>query len=529
MTEKYIAFSKGQYLVDSFLLLLICLAGFSCYFTYDVPATIDIDINQNLNITVDKFMMYFYTSYSLPSAVSAVLSGAIINKLGLGRGGIILALILTFAHVILALSMYIKSGILACLGRVIHGSASEPFGVVRSAFTAKYFNSALFYGLILAFSRAGSVGGIKLTPIVLCFLNSESPSCQVENVAQPLQDTVNIIDFTNQTNNFDAESDQPDMAFTQEEILNNFDFKSALTMCFVVGIVISFLSAIIMTILNYLNKYLDRKRGLVKSIDDANDKKKGLSMSDIRGIPKSAWALIYVFTVWYSAMFPFNSMLPGYMKTYCGYSKDVAANLASIVYALSVVGSPVMGAIIDKTKHHSVWLFLSSLLMTTCFIVWGFLQPITPKGEMVKIMTMLMVVLGVAYSIIASSLMAYLADITPLKLHSTAFGLLFGIQQLGVGSASYVLGWFCKTIGYDKFLYCLAFIGILAMFGNMYLLMKDGINPLGHKLPLHEGEETRENPPIVDVTTSRCSFMEESYRASKAQKQEEEINPFIHS
>jgi len=578
--EIYQPFKKGHYLIDGFLLVLICVAGFSCYFTYDIPATIDVDINLNLDIKVDEFMMYFYTAYSLPSAVSAMCSGYIINLLGLGPGGMILAFLLAVAHVMIAYAMYAKSSLLACAGRILHGSASEPFGVVRSAFTAKYFNSALFYGLILAFSRAGSVGGIKLTPIVLCYFKSDSPSCVIQEkkriealfqdvaLDDSVKSTLNASDLYIVENHlspdykpFGGDKNSiivpPEHAgkepyhLTDAEVGSPYDLKTALAICFMVGTAVSVLGVIIMYVIHRVDQSMDKRRGLNTSSGQNKPKKESLKLSDMTKIPISAWVLIYVFTVWYSAMFPFNSMLPGYMKTHCGYSKDVAANLASIVYAFSVVGSPTMGFIIDRTKHHSVWLFLSSALMTSTFLAWGYLQPRTDREVMVKVMTGMMCSLGVAYSIIASSLMAYLADITPLKLHSTCFGLLFGVQQLGVGLSSWFCGWFCKNMGYGNLPFLLAIIGVLAAIGNIVLLFRDGLNPLKNGA-INGGDDEVKNVDdgnvmssrnvIQDITVSRLSFdpLAESRNEGECELRDvnsrriipedfDEVNPFLHS
>ena len=100
-----------------------------------------------------------------------------------------------------------------------------------------------------------------------------------------------------------------------------YDLKSALAICFIVGALVSFLAVIIMAVISYLDMKLDKKRGLASDNKNRNQnskKIKSLSLKDIKNISISAWALIYIFTIWYSAMFPFNSMLPGYIKMHCG-------------------------------------------------------------------------------------------------------------------------------------------------------------------------------------------------------------------
>merc|ERR1719436_444030 len=161
----------------------------------------------------------------------------------------ILAFLLAVAHVMIAYAMYAKSSLLACAGRILHGSASEPFGVVRSAFTAKYFNSALFYGLILAFSRAGSVGGIKFTPIVLCFFKSDSPSCVVSVLEEEANSNeLTVIENEDEQGNssyFESEmtTDSTTMTTLSESDPDSnqiFDLKTSLAICFLVGAVVSF-------------------------------------------------------------------------------------------------------------------------------------------------------------------------------------------------------------------------------------------------------------------------------------------------
>jgi len=489
--ESYVPFRKGHFIFDAIFLITICFAGFGIYFTYDMSSTIATDIMQVLHIDVAKYMKSFYTLYAYPAAFSAMFSGIIIDKyLGLGWGGVTFGAITVIAHLGLVYCFTVKSSLLAALSRLFYGTASEPLGVIRSAYVSKYFNSALFYGLVLAFSRAGSVGGIKITPKILCAIYSEAPSCN--------------IGIGNDTSKIDEDID----SLNNSKIESESDLATALSHTYFLGVSVTLLSMTLMFILMLFDNKIEKKQSINRVKVETVEKKETIKLSDFKNINLQAWTLIYVFTVWYSAMFPFNSMLPEYMKSYCGYSKDAAANLASIVYGFSVIGSPIFGHLIDKTRHHSCWLFLSSLLATSSFMLWGFLQPIIKnKDTMYMIMVAIMLCLGVAYCIIASSLMAYLAAVTETKLHATVFGLLFGVQQLGVGTSSYLGGLVVNKFGWNYLFYYLVVVGLLAISGNILLLCKDGINPLPQK-SANDGNE------ICDITVSRLSFLNQSRRAS---------------
>merc|ERR1712110_834204 len=121
-------------------------------------------------MTNQEFMFTFYSLYSFPSAISAIFSGFLIdNVFGLGLGGIVFAMIAVVSQLLILVGLLWDSPLFMGLGRFLHGAASEPLGVVRSTYNAKYFTDALYYGLVLAASRCGSVGGFLLTPQVLCY------------------------------------------------------------------------------------------------------------------------------------------------------------------------------------------------------------------------------------------------------------------------------------------------------------------------------------------------------------------------
>ena len=114
-----------------------------------------------------------------------------------------------------------------------------------------------------------------------------------------------------------------------------------------------------------------------------------------------------------------------------------------------------------------------------------------------------MLCLGVAYSIISSSAMKYMVEVTPIELHPTCFGLLMGIQQIGIGAISYFIGWYIEGYGYvsdgGNFLYVFAAVGLIATVFGLALISNDGINPFKKKEP--EEEVSEENEQFVDETS----------------------------
>lgn len=270
--------------------------------------------------------------------------------------------------------------------------------------------------------------------------------------------------------------------------------NSALATCFLIGGCFAACISIFVSVINMFNKKLDRQRNFRQSSSGA----KTISLSLITEIPVSAWYVIVLFMCFYSAMFPFNSILPGFLKD-LGYKKEVAGNLASVVYAFSCIGSPLFGFIIDAAGFHSVWLTFCSALLSVSFISWGYLQQNIFNDDsetMILVMYGLMIALGVAYSIISSSAMKYMVEVTPADLHPTCFGLLMGIQQIGIGITSYLSGYYIEHYGYvnqdANFLYCFGFVGILATVCGFGLILNDGIDPFNKGNEENEVDSSQE-------------------------------------
>merc|ERR1712027_288155 len=99
--------------------------------------------------------------------------------------------------------------------------------------------------------------------------------------------------------------------------------------------------------------------------------------------------------------------------------------------------------------------------------------------------------------------MKYMVEVTPQELHPTCFGLLMGIQQIGIGAISYFVGCYTKEYGYlgednenepgkGNFLYIFAGVGLIATVFGLGLIHNDGINPFKKKEPVYADDEAKE-------------------------------------
>ncbi|KAF8565663.1 hypothetical protein P879_05584, partial [Paragonimus westermani] len=143
--------------------------------------------------------------------------------------------------------------------------------------------------------------------------------------------------------------------------------------------------------------------------------------------------------------FPNNNSAPPYRFVFVSgkfyLSVTDAAVVNSLIYILSAVASPVFGAAIDLTGRNLHWVLTSVLLTLFCHLCFAFAGSALPP-------VFIMVLMGLAYSILASSLWPLVAHLLPVHQRGTAYGLMQAVQNLGLGTVAIFAGFLVDTKGY---------------------------------------------------------------------------------
>ncbi|VDQ16297.1 unnamed protein product [Trichobilharzia regenti] len=131
-----------------------------------------------------------------------------------------------------------------------------------------------------------------------------------------------------------------------------------------------------------------------------------------------------------------------------GLSVQDAGIVNSLVYIVSAVASPVFGSAIDFIGYNVYWLFSGIIVTMLCHICFAF-----TTGQIPPIA--IMIIMGFAYSILASSLWPMVAFILPLHQRGTAYGLIQSVQNLGLGVISIFAGYLVDTKVSSRVCVCL--------------------------------------------------------------------------
>lgn len=96
------------------------------------------------------------------------------------------------------------------------------------------------------------------------------------------------------------------------------------------------------------------------------------------------------------------------------FSPEDANHINSIVYVISAIASPLFGFVIDKTGRNVMWILLSVLttIAAHSLLAFTFWNPYIG-----------MILMGISYSMLASSLWPLVALIIPEYQLGTAYGM----------------------------------------------------------------------------------------------------------
>lgn len=110
-----------------------------------------------------------------------------------------------------------------------------------------------------------------------------------------------------------------------------------------------------------------------------------------------------------------------------------------MIYLIAAFASPVCGLIVDRVGRNVMWVFISTVvtIIAHSLLAFTFLSPYVGT-----------VIMGFAYSMLASSLWPLVALIIPEYQLGTAYGICQSVQNLGLAVVSMFGGVIVDKGGY---------------------------------------------------------------------------------
>lgn len=376
-----------------FLLLgLMCFLSFGNYYVFDNPASLQKTILNVMNVDVTQYSL-LYSLYSWPNVILSIFGGYLIDRVfGIRLGTIIFSSIICLGQMVFALGAFVDHYWLMVAGRFVFGLGGENLAVAQNNYAVLWFKGKelnMVFGLLLSVSRVGSTVNM--------------------NINQKLYDRP-------------FASINPDYVRLGTVLFFGLGFCLLSLGC---GVILGLFD-------KRAERILQRKKGEGEKI----------SLWDIKDFPLTLWIVFIVCVTYYVAIFPFIGLAVIFLVDKYGFTISQANVVNSLVYLISAGASPVLGFLVDKTGLNLFWLNLGIVMTLGAHAMLAFL------GTTQFLPYVAMVLMGVAYSLLACALWPLVAFIMPEHQLGTAYGIMQAVQNLGLAVVPIVAGMIVDRNGY---------------------------------------------------------------------------------
>ncbi len=450
MAEKLTKLINDSFVARWSALILISLMMFFTYMFVDVMSPLKSLIENSLGWDSGVFGTYAASEYILNVAGFLIIAGIILDKMGVRFTGTLSASLMVIGAAIkfvgitdwfqtTAFSAWLdswwtalpSSAKMASLGFMIFGCGAEMAGTTVSKIIAKWFKGkemALAMGLEMAIARLGVFAVMWLAPII--------------------------------ANRYNA------------SVLAPVAFCSALL----------FVGLICFLIFTVMDRKLDNQfvEAGIKEEKSAEDEFRVKDLGKIFS-SKMFWIVALLCVLYYSAIFPFQRYAPNFLEVTLNIDAGTASRLFSFFPILAMVLTPFLGIFLDLKGKGASMLMLGALIMIACHLSFAFLLPLYPHKWFAF---MLIVILGVSFSLVPAALWPSVPKIIDEKILGSAYCLIFWVQNIGLSFVPLLIGKvLLHTGGYVAPMIIFSSFGVLAFIFSFLLKAEDRRKGYGLELP----------------------------------------------
>ncbi len=169
-------------------------------------------------------------------------------------------------------------------------------------------------------------------------------------------------------------------------------------------------------------------------------------LSDIGKIlgNKGWWYIAILCVLFYSAVFPFLKYATDLMVNKFGVKEDLAGLIPMLLPFGNILLTPLFGGIYDKKGKGATIMIIGSILLILVHALFS-----VPGLNSWIFAMVLVVVLGIAFSLVPSAMWPSVPKIVPEKRLGTAYSLIFWVQNWGLMGVPLLIGWvlekYCVT------------------------------------------------------------------------------------
>ena len=204
---------------------------------------------------------------------------------------------------------------------------------------------------------------------------------------------------------------------------------------------------------------------------------------------KGFWLIAMLCVLFYSAVFPFLKYATSLMINKYGVAPELAGNIPAILPFGTILLTPLFGGIYDKKGKGATIMIIGSLILIAVHAMFSL-----PFLNVWWFASILMVLLGIGFSLVPSAMWPSVPKIIPENKLGTAYAMIFWVQNIGLSLVPLLIGWvldkYCTIVenGVSRYDYTIPMIiftcfGILAFATAWLLKREDKIKGYGLEKP----------------------------------------------
>ena len=180
---------------------------------------------------------------------------------------------------------------------------------------------------------------------------------------------------------------------------------------------------------------LDKSDPDASDIADSEEEK--FHLSDLGLVFKNPgfWLITLMCLCFYGGIFPFLKFATKVMIVKYHVSDNYAGIIPSLMPFGTIVLTPIFGAIYDKVGKGATLMIIGSLILTGVHVCFAL-----PILETAWFAVVLIILLGVAFSLVPSAMWPSVPKIIPMKQLGSAYAIIFYIQNIGLTLIPMLMG-----------------------------------------------------------------------------------------
>ena len=203
-------------------------------------------------------------------------------------------------------------------------------------------------------------------------------------------------------------------------------------------------SALCIGLLSYI-VYCVMDKKLDASMDGASageESEEQFKFSDLKEIfcNKGFWLITFLCLIFYSAVFPFLKFATNLMIIKYNVTPDLAGIIPGLLPFGTILLTPLFGSLYDKVGKGATLMIFGSILLTVVHILFAM-----PLLNVWWFAVIVMIILGIAFSLVPSALWPSVPKIIPMKQLGSAYAIIFYIQNIGLSMVPVLIGTVIKN------------------------------------------------------------------------------------